>query len=50
MYQSPPMTKLTSPFSEVGIPIDNCSLLTIEFNYEYSRGKCIMSDLVIYNI
>ena len=44
------MSKITSPFSEVGIPIDNCSLLTIEFNYEYSRGKCIMSDLVIYNI
>lgn len=49
VYESPILTKTNASYDEADIPIYNCSLLTIEFNYTYSWGKCIMSDIVIYN-
>lgn len=48
VYTSPIITKTTKLFSEVDVPINNCSLLTIEYSTE-GYIPCIMSNAMIYN-
>lgn len=47
VYTSPQLTKTTKPLEAVDIPINNCSLLTIEYNANYNN--CILSDIIVYN-
>lgn len=47
VYISPKLTKTTQPFDVVDIPINNCMLLTIE--YDVNNNYCIFSDAVVYN-
>ena len=49
VYTSPALTKTTEPFSKEDIPINNCSLLTIEYNSSSSSNKCIMDNITVYN-
>lgn len=50
IYTSPVLTKTTKPFNVEDIPINNCSLLTIQYNTDYyNNNVCIMSDIIIYN-
>lgn len=49
VYTSPMLDKKTKPFVKEDIPINNCSLLTIEcYSNEYSIS-CIVSDAIVYN-
>ena len=49
IYTSPTLIKTTNPY-EIDIPINNCSLLTFEYDtkgqYEFD---CVISDAVVYN-
>lgn len=51
VYVSPEIGKKTAPFEVVDIPINNCSLLTIEgrFNNVNSGINFIISDAFVYN-
>lgn len=48
VYTSPELTKTTKPFDVIDVPINNCTLLTIEYSTEM-YNRCIMSDIEIYN-
>lgn len=48
VYTSPEISKTTEKFEVSDIPINNCSLLTIEYN-SIGENDCIMSDIEIYN-
>lgn len=48
VYTSPSLNKKTEPFAEASIPIQNCTLLTIEYNGDYSN-PCIISDAAVFN-
>ena len=48
VYTSSALTKTTEPFGEEDIPINNCSLLTIEYTTNGSN-QCIMDNIVVYN-
>lgn len=48
VYTSDILNKQTKLFTESDIPINNCTLLTIEYNSEGLNG-CIISDAVVYN-
>ena len=48
VYTSPSLNKKTEPFTEASIPIQNCTLLTIEYNGDYSN-PCIISDAAVFN-
>lgn len=48
VYTSGVLNKQTKFFTESDIPINNCTLLTIEYNSEGANG-CIISDAIIYN-
>lgn len=45
------LKKLTKPFSELSIPINNCELLNISYttNTAVSNNGCIIANAVIYN-
>lgn len=50
VYTSPTLTKTTQSFEEINIPINNCSLLTIEYSRDFRySNSCIVSDIVLYN-
>lgn len=49
VYTSPVLTKTTEPFSEEDIPINNCKLLTIEYNANSGSNQCIMDNITVYN-
>lgn len=49
VYTSPVLTKTTEPFTEEDIPINNCKLLTIEYNADSSYNKCIIDNVMVYN-
>lgn len=50
IYTSPTLTKTTKPFKEIDIPLNNCSLLTIEYNRDFRySNSCLVSDIVLYN-
>lgn len=50
VYTSSLLSYKTEPFTEVSIPINNCSLLTIEHNVSgYHDDFCIISDAIVYN-
>lgn len=48
VYTFEGLNKQTEPFETPDIPINNCSLLTIEYNSE-SYNQCIISDAIVYN-
>lgn len=48
VYTSQELTKTTQAFDVFDIPINNCSLLTIEYSGDWSN-RCILSDIVVYN-
>ena len=48
IYTSKELNKKTEPFTEVDIPINNCNLLTIEYN-SGDTIDCIISDAMVYN-
>lgn len=48
VYISSEVTKTTKPFEEIDIPINNCSLLTIEYGNTW-HNDCILSDIEVYN-
>lgn len=48
VYTSPNLNKKTEPFTETSIPIQNCTLLTIEYSGDYYNW-CIISDAVVFN-
>lgn len=48
VYTSNSLNKKTELFTEVDIPINYCTLLTIEYDSEGYNG-CIMSDAIVYN-
>lgn len=48
VYTSDSLNKKTELFTEVDIPINYCTLLTIEYDGEYTNG-CIISDAIVYN-
>lgn len=47
IYKSPDISKTTKMF-DVDIPINNCSILTIQYLDDESVG-CIISDAIVYN-
>ena len=49
VYTSPTLTKTTNPFSEEDIPINNCTLLTIEYNTTSNYNQCILDNITVYN-
>lgn len=49
VYTSPVLTKITEPFTEEDIPINNCKLLTIKYNADSSYNQCIIDNVTIYN-
>ena len=49
VYTSPILTKTTKPFDVSDIPINNCSLLVIEYDAPKGYNSCILSDAMIYN-
>lgn len=49
IYTSSSLTKSTEPIKEIDIPINNCMLLTIEYETNSLYNRCIMSDIVLYN-
>lgn len=48
VYTSEQLVLTTKPFSIKNIPINNCSLLTINYNYN-GFNQCIISDAIVYN-
>lgn len=48
VYTSKTLNKLTEPFTELDIPINNCKLLYIEYSKNY-YADCIISDAIVYN-
>lgn len=48
VYTFEGLNKQTEPFEISDIPINNCSLLTIEYNSE-STNQCMISDAIVYN-
>lgn len=48
VYTSDNLNKKTKLFTESDIPINNCTLLTIEYNSEEKNG-CIISEAFVYN-
>ena len=48
VYKSPELTKLTEAF-DIDIPINNCSLLTIECAASSSSKDYMLSDCTVYN-
>lgn len=50
VYTSPTLTKTTAPYEIIDIPINNCSLLTIEYDmYDSYDIDCLISDAIVYN-
>lgn len=49
VYTSQELTKTTEPFSKEDIPINNCKLLTIEYNADSNYNQCIMDNITVYN-
>ena len=43
------LTKKSMPIIEENIPINNCMLLTFEFDSSFGRDSCIISDAIVYN-
>ena len=43
------LTKKSMPIIEENIPINNCMLLTFEFESSFGRDSCIISDAIVYN-
>lgn len=50
VYTSPSIKKTTEPF-RAQISINNCKLLTIRYeqDYSYASYACIISDAIVYN-
>lgn len=48
VYTSDQLVLTTKPFSLKSIPINKCSLLTINYNYN-GFNQCIISDAIVYN-
>lgn len=48
VYTSPNISKTTKPFTVEDIPINNCSLLTIEYTSD-GNNNCIVSNAILYN-
>lgn len=48
VYTSDILNKKTEPFTVSDIPINNCMLLTIEYNNE-GYNNCLVTDAVVYN-
>lgn len=48
VYTSEGLNKQTEPFETKNISIDNCSLLTIEYNSDY-YNECLISDAIVFN-
>lgn len=42
------ITKTTEPYN-IEVPINNCKLLTIQFDSGLGRNGCIISDAIVYN-
>lgn len=42
------INKKTEPFSEIDIPIENCNLLSFEFDNDHNID-CIISNAIVYN-
>lgn len=49
VYTSTQIEKTDAPQNITDIPINNCSLLTIEFNCNSYRFPCIIFDATVYN-
>lgn len=49
VYTSPALTKTTEAFTEMNISIENCKLLTIEYDTDSYDNQCILSDVLVYN-
>lgn len=49
VYTSPALGKTSEPLTEDSIPIENCKLLTLEYNAIHNASDCIISNAVIYN-
>ncbi len=49
VYTSPLLTKTTEPFTKEDIPINNCKLLTIEYDTASDYNECIMDNIIVYN-
>lgn len=49
VYTSPTFSKTSEPLTEDSIPIENCKLLTLEYNAIHNLSDCIISNAVIYN-
>lgn len=49
IYTSPSLNKTTEAFVEINVPINNCKLLTIEYDTVSWNNHCIMSDIIVYN-
>lgn len=49
VYVSPSLTKTTELFTKEDIPINNCKLLTIEYNTNSYYNECIMDNIIVYN-
>lgn len=48
VYTSEQLFLTTKPFTIKDIPINNCNLLTISYNYN-GFNQCILSDAIVYN-
>lgn len=48
VYTSENINKQTEPFPESDIAINNCSLLTIEYNSDF-HNECLIYNAVVYN-
>lgn len=42
------ITKTTEPY-DIEVPINNCKLLTIQFDSNIGSDGCIISDAIVYN-
>lgn len=49
VYTSPALTKTTKQIDVADVPINNCTLLIIEYSTESLNNECIVSDIIVYN-
>ena len=49
VYTSDEITKTDAKKQAIDIPINNCSLLEIEYSNTYTWFRCIMSNAILYN-
>ena len=49
VYTSEEITKTDVKKQVIDIPINNCNLLTVEYNSTIDSYRCIMSNAILYN-